>query len=77
MNSIKVQHFGPIKKGYLENGGWLAVNKVAVFIGNQGSGKSTMAKLIASLVWIEKSMVRGILRQDELNTPRRFAKISA
>jgi ABC-type lipoprotein export system ATPase subunit len=45
-----------------------------VFIGNQGSGKSTVAKLISTLSWIEKAMVMGTLRQDELNTHNRFLK---
>jgi len=74
MSKIKVKNFGPIKEGYLENDGWLDVKKVTVFIGNQGSGKSTVAKLISTLSWIEKAMVMGTLRQDELNTHNRFLK---
>jgi predicted ATPase len=74
MSRIKVKNFGPIKEGYLENDGWLDVKKVTVFIGNQGSGKSTVAKLISTLSWIEKAMVMGTLRQDELNTHNRFLK---
>jgi predicted ATPase len=35
------------------------VKKVTVFIGNQGSGKSTVAKLIATFMWLEKAMIRG------------------
>ncbi|MFP5041505.1 AAA family ATPase [Parasediminibacterium sp. JCM 36343] len=45
-----------------------------MFIGNQGRGKSIVAKLISTLCWIEKSMVKGILRQDELGTYNRFIK---
>ena len=30
-----------------------------MFIGNQGSGKSTVAKLISTFMWIEKALVRG------------------
>ncbi|MFN8332455.1 MAG: AAA family ATPase [Saprospiraceae bacterium] len=45
-----------------------------MFIGNQGSGKSTIAKLISTLSWIEKAMVMGTIRQDELNTHNRFLK---
>jgi ABC-type lipoprotein export system ATPase subunit len=74
MNKIRIKNFGPIKEGYLDNDGWLEVKKVTVFIGNQGSGKSTVAKLISTMAWIEKAMVKGILRQDELANYNRFIK---
>jgi ABC-type multidrug transport system ATPase subunit len=74
MSKLKIKNFGPIKEGYQENDGWLDVKKVTVFIGNQGSGKSTVAKLISTLSWIEKAMVMGTIRQDELNTHNRFLK---
>ncbi|MBX2926885.1 MAG: ATP-binding protein [Saprospiraceae bacterium] len=74
MSKIRIKHFGPIKEGYQDKGGWLEVKKVTVFIGNQGSGKSTVAKLISTLSWIEKAMVMGIIRQNELNTHNRFLK---
>jgi predicted ATPase len=59
MSKIKIKNFGPVKEGYLDNDGWIDVKKVTVFIGNQGSGKSTVAKLIATFTWIEKALVRG------------------
>ncbi|GHT44983.1 hypothetical protein AGMMS49965_21530 [Bacteroidia bacterium] len=59
MNKIKIKNFGAIKDGYRENDGWLDITKVTVFIGNQGSGKSTIAKLISTFTWIEKALVRG------------------
>jgi predicted ATPase len=59
MSKIKIKNFGPIKEGFRDNDGWLDVNKVTVFIGNQGSGKSTVAKLISTFTWIEKALVRG------------------
>lgn len=74
MSRIRIKNFGPIKEGYQENDGWLDVKKVTVFIGNQGSGKSTVAKLISTLSWIEKAMVMGTIRQDELNSQNRFLK---
>ena len=37
----------------------IEIKKVTFFIGNQGSGKSTVAKLIATFMWIEKALVRG------------------
>lgn len=59
MSKIRIKNFGPIKEGYLDNDGWMDIKKVTVFIGNQGSGKSTVAKAISTMTWIEKSLVRG------------------
>jgi len=59
MSKIKIKNFGPIKSGYQDNDGWLDIKKVTVFIGNQGSGKSTVAKIISTFSWIEKALVRG------------------
>ncbi len=59
MSKIRIKNFGPIKEGYQENDGWLDISKVTLFIGNQGSGKSTVAKLISTFTWIEKALVRG------------------
>jgi predicted ATPase len=59
MSKIRIRNFGPIKAGFVEGDGWIDLQKVTVFIGNQGSGKSTVAKLISTFTWIEKSLVRG------------------
>lgn len=59
MSKIRIKNFGPIKEGYQENGGFLDIKKVTVFIGNQGSGKSTVAKVISTMMWIEKALNRG------------------
>ena len=59
MSKIRIKNFGPIKDGYQENDGWLDVKKVTVFIGNQGSGKSTVAKVISTMTWMEKAINRG------------------
>lgn len=66
INKIKVKNFGPIKEGTLENKGWIELKKVTLFIGNQGSGKSTIAKLISTLTWIEKALVRGDFSEKNL-----------
>lgn len=55
MAKIRVQNFGPIKN----NNQWIEVGKVTFLIGNQGSGKSTIAKLVSTFAWIEKSLIRG------------------
>lgn len=59
MSRIKIKNFGPIRDGFVENDGWLDIGKVTVFIGNQGSGKSTVAKLVSTLSWIEKDLFRS------------------
>lgn len=65
MSKIRIKNFGPIKEGYLENDGWLDIKKVTVFIGNQGSGKSTVAKLISTFTWMEKALTRGDYDKSE------------
>lgn len=64
MSKIRIKNFGPIKGGYQENDGWLDIKKVTVFIGEQGSGKSTIAKLISTFTWIEKALNRGDIQMD-------------
>jgi predicted ATPase len=59
MSRIRIKNFGPIKEGLQTNDGWIDIKKVTTFIGNQGSGKSTVAKLISTFTWIEKALVRG------------------
>ena len=59
MSRIKIKNFGSIINGFPEEDGWIDINKVTIFIGNQGSGKSTVAKLISTFTWIEKALVRG------------------
>lgn len=35
MSKIRIKNFGPIKKGYLEEGGFIDIKKVTVFIGTK------------------------------------------
>ncbi|WP_410879117.1 AAA family ATPase [Myroides sp. DW712] len=65
MAKIRVKNFGPIRGGLTENDGWMEVTKVTVFIGNQGSGKSTIAKLISTFSWLEKAMVKGEVSKEQ------------
>lgn len=74
MSRIKIKNFGPIKEGYQEDDGWLEVKKVTVFIGNQGSGKSTVAKLISTFTWMEKALVRGDVKAKDFEIYNRFRK---
>lgn len=73
MAKIKIKNFGPIKDGFKEIladgtvNEWIDVKKVSVFIGNQGSGKSTVAKLISVFMWLEKASIRGDIHTPDKN----------
>ncbi len=74
MSRIRIKNFGPIKEGLTKNDGWMDIEKTTIFIGNQGSGKSTIAKLISTFTWIEKAYTRGdydnkwFSKKNKLNT---------
>ena len=68
MSSIIIQHFGAIKECNTP----IEIKKVTFFIGNQGSGKSTVAKLIATFMWIEKALVRGDYDRKWFERKNRF-----
>jgi predicted ATPase len=72
MTTIKIKNLGPIKSGFEANDGFMKLRKVTIFIGNQGSGKSTITKLISTLTWLEKSLIRGNLQVKDLTTYNRF-----
>lgn len=59
MIRLRIKNFGPIGPGLAENDGWIDFKRVTVFIGNQGAGKSTVAKLFSTFSWMEKALVRG------------------
>ena len=67
MSRIKIKNFGPIHGGFIENDGWMDVKKVTMLIGDQGSGKSTMAKLVSLFSWMEKSLVSDKISGEQLN----------
>ena len=67
MSRIKIKNFGPIRDGFADNDGWIDINKVTVFIGNQASGKSTVAKHVSIFSWLEKNIVRKNLSVGQLN----------
>ena len=68
MSSIIIENFGAIKM----HNAPIEIKKVTFFIGNQGSGKSTVAKLIATFMWIEKALVRGDYEKKWFERKNRF-----
>lgn len=55
----------------------MAIRKVTFFIGNNGTGKSTIAKLVSTFSWIEKALFQGRLSEKEvfrLKTLERFVR---
>ncbi len=71
MSRIKIKHFGPIKETTSAMDGWIELKKVTIFTGNQGSGKSTVAKLVSTFAWMEKVLIRGDFKEKEF-TPTKF-----
>ncbi len=55
MIKLCVKNFGPITTGCLDDD-FLDITKLTIFIGNQGTGKSTIAKLFSTFSWIEKKL---------------------
>ncbi|RLD91438.1 MAG: ATP-binding protein [Bacteroidetes bacterium] len=74
MSKIRIKNFGPIKMGLIENNGWINISKITIFIGNQGSGKSAVAKLISTFTWMEKALSRGDMKISDFERYNRFRK---
>ncbi|MEA5508510.1 ATP-binding protein [Crocosphaera sp. UHCC 0190] len=72
MSQIKVKNFGSIKSGFAENNGLMDIRKITVFIGNQGTGKSSIAKLISTLSWLEKALYVENLEEKYITNYNRF-----
>lgn len=70
MSRIKIKNFGPVKCITSSTDGWIDIKKVTIFTGNQGSGKSTVAKLISTFTWMEKVLTRGDFKDKEFTAAR-------
>ena len=57
---LKIKNFGPIKNGYSNShtDDFFDISRCSVIIGEQGTGKSTVAKLVSTLLWLEKYFVQ-------------------
>jgi hypothetical protein len=74
MSKLKVENFGPITSGYNKDNGFMDFRKVTVFIGNQGTGKSSVAKLFSTCSWLEKALFQGRITSDYVVKYNRFVK---
>lgn len=59
MSLLKIKSFGPIKNGYSKEDGFIKITPVTVICGDQATGKSTIAKLYSTCVWLEKKFDAG------------------
>lgn len=57
MAKLRIKNFGPIIKGF--DDGFITFGKYTLFIGDQGTGKSTVAKMYSVFSWLEKAFFRG------------------
>lgn len=72
MRKLLVKDFGPIRN---DEGIELVISPVTVLIGEQGTGKSTIVKLISEFTWLEKSIERGVFSKKQVVQYNRFKKI--
>ncbi len=75
MCKIRITNFGPIKQGFDSGNGFFEINSLAIFIGNQGAGKSTVAKLFSSLYWVQKALFSQKLTKKEIETQSFLKKL--
>lgn len=74
MQQILIQNFGPIvnKKRTL-----IDFSKVLVLCGEQGTGKSTVAKLVSQFSWLEKALVRRDYSVADVEESGFFLRLSS
>src|SRR5690554_2601583 len=74
MALLKVSNVGPIKSTSSIAGEYLRFDGLTIFIGDQGTGKSTLAKLFSTLSWIEKALFREDFTPKYISQYKRFQK---
>lgn len=70
MNKLAIKNVGPIRDG--SGAAYLKFSSLTVFLGPQGSGKSTIAKIYSSLSWLEKAILRDEMTIAECEAPGFF-----
>ena len=59
--SLKIKNFGPIKEANIE------IKPLMVFIGESGSGKSAILKLMSLLRWVHKQSRLATFFKEDIN----------
>lgn len=67
MKYLEIKNIGPIT-----NTGVMQVSPVTVVCGGQGSGKSTIVKVLSSCMWLEKSIMKRLSSKDYYTKYNRF-----
>ena len=68
MSTLHIRHFGPVSVADV------IFSRFTFFVGPQGAGKSTIAKLYSMFMWLEKSLIRGMLKINYIEQYSRFQK---
>ena len=68
---LSIKNFGPI------NNAVVRISKITVMIGEQGAGKSCVAKLYSLFSWLEKALMRHVLTERYVTQYSRFRKTYA
>lgn len=74
MQQILIRNFGPIVN---QEGTSISLPKVLVLCGEQGTGKSSVAKLISQFSWLEKALVRNDYTILDIAQQDFFLKLSS
>ncbi|MCR5569510.1 MAG: ATP-binding protein [Paludibacteraceae bacterium] len=72
INELRIQNFGAIGDGFELNNGYIKFNQNTLLCGTQGTGKSTVAKLYSTFVWLEKALLRGDFKVKDLERGKIF-----
>lgn len=67
MKYLEIKNMGPIT-----DTGKMQISPVTVVCGGQGSGKSTLVKVLSSCIWLEKSIIRKVISEDYYTKYNRF-----
>ncbi|MBQ9539455.1 MAG: hypothetical protein IJU95_09305, partial [Treponema sp.] len=59
MIRLRIKNCGPITEGFDSADGFMSFGTYTLFVGDQGTGKSTVAKLLSIFSWLEKALFRG------------------
>ena len=68
---LRIRNYGPLSSGSSAlNDGLVSFPKYTIRIGDQGAGKSTVAKLFSTLSWLEKAFIRRNYEPKTFNLDR-------